>query len=34
MTTIVEETSEGTIYRSPETFLVPDVDVLTLLFGE
>jgi 4-coumarate--CoA ligase len=34
MTTIIEKTPEGTIYRSTETFPVPDVDILTLLFGE
>jgi 4-coumarate--CoA ligase len=34
MTTIVEKTAEGTIYRAAKTYPVPDVDILTLLFGE
>lgn len=34
MTTVVEKTSKGTVYRSTETFPVPNVDVLTLLFGQ
>jgi hypothetical protein len=34
MTTIVEKTNDGVIYRSANTYNVPDVDVLTLLFGE
>jgi hypothetical protein len=33
MTTIVEKTSDGTIYRAAKTYPIPDVDVLTLLFG-
>ncbi|KAF2036413.1 4-coumarate-CoA ligase-like protein [Setomelanomma holmii] len=32
MTTIVEKTSDGIIYRAAKTYPVPDVDVLTLLF--
>jgi hypothetical protein len=34
MTTIVEKTSDGIIYRAAKTYPIPDVDVLTLLFGE
>tara|TARA_R110002003_G_scaffold41_4_gene2847 strand:- start:15041 stop:15196 length:156 start_codon:yes stop_codon:yes gene_type:complete len=34
MTTIVEKTSEGIIYRAAKSYPVPDVDVLTLLFGK
>lgn len=34
MTTIVEKTKDGVIYRAAKTYPVPDVDVLTLLFGE
>lgn len=33
MATIVEKTPEGTIYRCPESYHVPSLDVLTLLFG-
>ncbi|KAL1621348.1 hypothetical protein SLS56_009234 [Neofusicoccum ribis] len=32
MATIVEKTPEGTIYRCPESYHVPSLDVLTLLF--
>ncbi|KAF2794097.1 4-coumarate-CoA ligase-like protein [Melanomma pulvis-pyrius CBS 109.77] len=32
MTTIVEKTVHGTIYRAAQTYPIPDVDVLTLLF--
>ncbi|KAH8708616.1 4-coumarate-CoA ligase-like protein [Phaeosphaeriaceae sp. PMI808] len=32
MTTIVEKTSDGIIYRAAKTYSVPDVDILTLLF--
>ncbi|KAH7075476.1 4-coumarate-CoA ligase-like protein [Paraphoma chrysanthemicola] len=32
MTTIVEKTSDGIIYRAAKTYPVPDVDLLTLLF--
>ncbi|OAL49911.1 4-coumarate-CoA ligase-like protein [Pyrenochaeta sp. DS3sAY3a] len=32
MTTIVEKTSDGIIYRAAKTYPVPDLDVLTLLF--
>ncbi|KAF2017165.1 4-coumarate-CoA ligase-like protein [Aaosphaeria arxii CBS 175.79] len=32
MTTIVEKTSDGTIYRAAKTYPVPDLDILTLLF--
>jgi 4-coumarate--CoA ligase len=34
MTTIVEKTSDGIIYRAAKTYPIPNVDVLTLLFGE
>lgn len=34
MTTIVEKTSGGIFYRAAKTYPVPDVDLLTLLFGE
>jgi 4-coumarate--CoA ligase len=34
MTTIVEKTSDGIIYRAAKTYPIPDVDVLTLLFGK
>jgi hypothetical protein len=34
MTTIVEKTSDGIIYRAAKTYPVPDLDVLTLLFGK
>lgn len=34
MTTIVEKTADGTIYRAAKTYPIPDLDVLTLLFGE
>jgi hypothetical protein len=34
MTTIVEKTSEGIIYRAAKTYPIPDVDILTLLFGK
>lgn len=34
MTTIVEKTPRGTIYRAAKSYPVPDLDVLTLLFGE
>jgi 4-coumarate--CoA ligase len=33
MTTIVEQTHDGTIYRAPKTYPVPNLDILTLLFG-
>lgn len=34
MTTITERTNNGgVVYRSPKTVPVPDIDVLTLLFG-
>ncbi|KAF2829715.1 4-coumarate-CoA ligase-like protein [Ophiobolus disseminans] len=32
MSTIVEKTSDGIIYRAAKTYPVPDLDVLTLLF--
>ncbi|KAF2462984.1 4-coumarate-CoA ligase-like protein [Lindgomyces ingoldianus] len=32
MTTIVENTSDGIIYRAAKTYPVPDIDILTLLF--
>ncbi|KAF2177200.1 4-coumarate-CoA ligase-like protein [Zopfia rhizophila CBS 207.26] len=32
MTTIVEKTPEGIIYKAAKTYPVPDVDILTLLF--
>ncbi|KAF2749208.1 4-coumarate-CoA ligase-like protein [Sporormia fimetaria CBS 119925] len=32
MTTIVEKTPEGVIYRAAKTYPIPDVDLLTLLF--
>jgi 4-coumarate--CoA ligase len=34
MTTIVEKTSDGVIYRAAKKYPIPDVDLLTLLFGE
>jgi hypothetical protein len=34
MTTLVEKTPDGIIYRAAKTYPVPDVDVLTLLFGK
>jgi hypothetical protein len=34
MTTVVEKTTDGIIYRAAKTYPVPDVDVLTLLFGK
>lgn len=34
MASIVEKTSQGIIYRAAKTYPVPDVDVLTLLFGK
>lgn len=34
MTTIVEKTPDGVIYRAAKTYPVPDVDILTLLFGK
>lgn len=34
MATIVEKTAEGTIYRAAKTYPIPDVDMLTLLFGK
>ena len=34
MATIVEKSRDGTIYRAAKTYPVPDVDLLTLLFGE
>lgn len=34
MTTIVEKTADGVIYRAAKTYPVPDVDLLTLLFGK
>jgi hypothetical protein len=33
MTTVVEKTRDGIIYRAAKTYPVPDLDVLTLLFG-
>ena len=33
MSTIVEKTADGTIYRAAKTYPVPNLDVLTLLFG-
>jgi hypothetical protein len=33
MATIVERSSNAIIYRAAKTYPVPDVDVLTLLFG-
>jgi hypothetical protein len=33
MTTIVEHTHDGTIYRAAKTYPVPNLDILTLLFG-
>ncbi|KAF2689353.1 4-coumarate-CoA ligase-like protein [Lentithecium fluviatile CBS 122367] len=33
MATIVEKSSEGIFYRAAKTYPVPDVDLLTLLFG-
>ena len=33
MTTRLEQTPEGVIYRAAKTCAVPDVDILTLLFG-
>ncbi|KAG9205350.1 hypothetical protein G6514_008929 [Epicoccum nigrum] len=33
MTTIAERTQEGTIYRAVKTYPVPNLDILTLLFG-
>jgi len=33
MTTIVKRTQEGTIYRAAKTYPVPNLDILTLLFG-
>jgi 4-coumarate--CoA ligase len=34
MTTIIEKTADGTIYRAAKTYPVPDIDLLTLLFGK
>lgn len=34
MATIVEKTSDGIIYRAAKTYPVPDLDILTLLFGK
>jgi hypothetical protein len=34
MATKVEKTSNGIIYRSEKNYPIPDLDVLTLLFGE
>jgi hypothetical protein len=34
MTTIVDKTPNGTFYRAAKTYPVPDVDILTLLFGK
>jgi hypothetical protein len=34
MATIVEKTADGIIYRAAKTYPIPDVDILTLLFGE
>jgi 4-coumarate--CoA ligase len=34
MATIVEKTPKGTIYRAAKTYPIPDVDILTLLFGQ
>lgn len=33
MTTIAEKTKDGIIYRAAKTYPIPDVDILTLLFG-
>lgn len=33
MATVFEKTPEGTIYRSPAEYSIPDLDILTLLFG-
>jgi hypothetical protein len=33
MATIVEKTADGTIYRAAKTYPIPDLDLLTLLFG-
>jgi hypothetical protein len=33
MTTIVERTPEGIFYRAAKTYPVPNLDILTLLFG-
>lgn len=33
MATVVEKTQEGTIYRCPESYSIPNLDMLTLLFG-
>jgi hypothetical protein len=34
MATIVEKSPQGIIYRTAKSHPVPDLDVLTLLFGE
>lgn len=34
MTTVVEKTPTSTIYRAAKDYPIPDLDVLTLLFGE
>jgi hypothetical protein len=34
MASIVEKTSEGIVYKPSRTMEVPDLDVLTLLFGK
>jgi 4-coumarate--CoA ligase len=34
MATIVERSSDGIIYRAAKTYPIPNVDVLTLLFGK
>lgn len=34
MSTIVEKTPDGTIYRAAKTYPIPDLDLLTLLFGK
>jgi hypothetical protein len=34
MASTFEKTSEGTIYKPARTLNVPEIDVLTLLFGE
>ena len=33
MATVVEKTADGIIYRSEKSYPIPDLDVLTLLFG-
>lgn len=33
MATIMEGTADGIVYRAPTTYAIPDLDVLSLLFG-